>query len=227
MPETVSPGEVAHTLGHQHAEPKMSRRAELVEIGEAILLAIVAIATAWSGYQTARFDARQAHEYGLSNRYRAAENRAATRSGQLQLFDSTTFSFWLQARAQHDLAAQRLFERRFRLEFRPAFAAWIQTDPFHNPKAPPGPLLMPQYRNAAEAQAKANDAKASAAFEKGTQAREQGDKYLRNTVLLATVLFLTALSQKFRLEGVRIGLLGVSGVLLVIALYFVVTYPRA
>ena len=227
MAETVSPGEVAHTLGHQHAEPKMSRRAELVEIGEAILLAVVAIATAWSGYQTARFDSRQAHLYGLSNRYRTAENRAATRSGQLQLYDSTTFSFWLQSKAQDDLAAQRLFERRFRADFRPAFEAWLRTDPFHNPKAPPGPLLMPEYRNASAAQAKAYDAKAGVAFEEGTQAREQGDKYLRNTVLLATVLFLTALAQKFRLEGVRIGLLAVSGVLLVIALYFVGTYPRA
>jgi len=214
-------------MGHGHGQPAMTRRAELVEIGEAILLAVVAIATAWSGYQTARFDARQAHLYGLSNKYRAAENRAATRSGQLQLYDSTTFSFWLQGKAQDDLAAQRLFERRFRAEFRPAFQAWLRTDPFHNPKAPPGPLLMPEYRNAAAVQAKAYGAKASAAFEDGTQARELGDKYLRNTVLLATVLFLTALSQKFRLEGVRIALLGVSGVLLVLALYFVVTYPRA
>jgi hypothetical protein len=227
MPEIVSPGEVAHTLGHQHTEQRMSRRAELVEIGEAILLALVAIATAWSGYQTARFDSRQAHLYGLSSKYRATENRAATRSGQLQLYDSTTFSFWLQGKAQGDRAAQQLFESRFRAEFRPAFAAWLRTDPFHNPKAPAGPLLMPEYRNAAAAQAKAYDAKASAAFEDGTHARELGDRYLRNTVLLATVLFLTALAQKFRLEGVRIGLLAVSGVLLIIALYYVGTYPRA
>jgi hypothetical protein len=41
------------------------------------------------------------------------------------------------------------------------------------------------------------------------------------------VLFLTALAQKFKLEGVRIGLFAVSAVLLVIALYFVGTYPRA
>jgi hypothetical protein len=227
MAETVSPGEVAHTLGHGHGHAATSRRAELIEIAEAILLAIVAVATAWSGYQTARFDGRQAHLYGLSNKYRAAENRAATRSGQLQLYDSSTFSFWLQAKAQGDRAAQRLFERRFRVEFRPAFAAWLQTDPFHNANAPPGPLLMPQYRNTAARHAERYDAKATAAFEAGTSARETGDKYLRNTILLATVLFLTALAQKFRLHSVRAGMLGVSAVLLVIALYFVVTYPRA
>jgi hypothetical protein len=86
---------------------------------------------------------------------------------------------------------------------------------------------MPQYHNTAAESASAYDERANAAFEQGTKARETGDKYLRNTVLLATVLFLTALAQKFKLEGVRIALLGVSTVLLVIGLYYVVTYARA
>jgi hypothetical protein len=228
MPETVSTAEVAHELGHRHGRHEsVGRRAELIEILEAILLALVAVATAWSGYQTARWDGRQAHEYGLSNKYRALSNKAETRSGQLQLYDSSTFSFWLQATGQGDREAAALFERRFRPEYRPAFAAWLQTNPFHNPKAPPGPIFMPQYHNATAAKAESYDARASHAFEEGTKAREQGDKYLRNTVLLATVLFLTALAQKFKVHAVRASLLGVSAVLLAIALYFVVTYPTA
>jgi hypothetical protein len=226
MAETVSTPEVAHAIGHQHGQ-HMSRRAELIEILEAVLLAIVAVATAWSGYQTARWDSRQAHLYGLSSKYRALSNKAATRSGQEELYDTSTFSFWLQTKAQGDREAAQLFERRFRPEYRPAFAAWLRTDPFRNPKAPAGPILMPQYHNAMAAKAQAYDTRATTAFEQGTKARETGDKYLRNTVLLATVLFLTALAQKFKLEGVRIGLAGVSLVLLVIALYFVGTYPRA
>jgi hypothetical protein len=229
MPETVSTPEVAHAMGHAHGADHTAtgRRAELIEIAEAALLAVVAIATAWSGYQTARWDARQAHLYGLANKYRAAENRAATRSGQQRLYDTTTFGFWLQSKAQGDDEAAALFRRRFRPEYRPAFDAWLKTDPIHNPKAPAGPLFMPQYRNVASEQAAAYDERASAAFEAGTKARERGDKYLRNTVLLATVLFLTALAQKFKVQGVRIGLLGVSVVLLVIALYYVGSYPRA
>ena len=120
-----------------------------------------------------------------------------------------------------------MFVKRFRPEYRPAFAAWMATDPFHNPKAPAGPIVMPQYHNAnLEASAKWEE-RASAAFETGTAARETGDKYLRNTVLLATVLFLTALAQRFKVRNVRVGLICVSGVLLVVALYFVVTYPTA
>ena len=69
------------------------------------------------------------------------------------------------------------------------------------------------------------DKQASANLEQGTKAREDGDHYLRNTVLLATVLFLTALAQRFKVVRVRLSLLGVAGALLVVALYFVFTYP--
>jgi hypothetical protein len=227
MPETVSTSEVAHVVEHSHHVARTGRRADVIEILEAVLLAVVAVATAWSGYQTARWDGRQAHLYGLSTKDRALSNKAATRSGQEELYDTSTFSFWLQAKAQGDREAATLFERRFRPEYRLAFAAWLRTDPFRNPKAPPGPILMPQYDNAMATKAQAYDTRATTAFEQGTKARERGDKYLRNTVLLATVLFLTALAQRFKVEAVRIGLLGVSAVLLVIALYFVVTYPRA
>ena len=73
MPETVSPGEVAHTLSHQHGHKSAGEKhAERIEIIEAILLAIVAVATAWSGYQTGRWDGSPGALYGLSNKERAA-----------------------------------------------------------------------------------------------------------------------------------------------------------
>jgi hypothetical protein len=227
VPETLSTPEVAHQIGHHHGKTRGEKHAERVEILEAILLAIVAVATAWSGYQTARWDGRQAHLYGLSSKERAAENRAATLSGQQRLYDTSTFGFWLQEKVQGDHEAAALFERRFRPEYRRAFTPWLQTDPLHNPRAPAGPHSMPQYRNAAAERAKRYDEQASANFEEGTKAREHGDHYLRNTVLLATVLFLTALAQKFKVMRVRLALIGVAACLLVVGLYFVVTYPIA
>ena len=86
---------------------------------------------------------------------------------------------------------------------------------------------MPQYHNAAAERAAAAGRRATAAFDAGTQARETGDKYLRVTVLLATVLFLTAIAQKFTIPKVRLGLLAVSIVLLVLALSVIGTYGRA
>jgi hypothetical protein len=97
--ETLSTPEVAHAIGHHHGKTRGEKHAERVEILEAILLAVVAVATAWSGYQTARWDGRQAHLYGLSSKARAAENRASTLSGQQRLYDTSTFGFWLQEKA--------------------------------------------------------------------------------------------------------------------------------
>jgi hypothetical protein len=222
MPETLSTPEVAHQIAHRH-----HRSAELLEIVEAVLLAVVAIATAWSGYQTARWDGRQAELYGHSNRERAAENRAATLSGQQRLYDTSTFGFWLQEKVAGHTRAAALFERRFRPEYKVAFDAWIKTDFFHNPHAPAGPIFMPQYHNAAAERAQKAEQKAEADFEAGTKARERGDRYLRNTVLLATVLFLTAVAQRFKLLPARVTLLVIAAALLGIALYYVSTYPTA
>jgi hypothetical protein len=222
--ESVTPAEVAHVVAH---ERHSNRREGLLEVTEAILLAVVAIATAWSGYQTGKWDGHQASLYSLATKYRVEADTANTLSGQQRLYDTTTFGFWLEAKARGDEAEAQLFERRFRPEYRAAFNAWLKTDPFNNPKAPPGPIFMPQYRNAQSEVAAAKQRQATEAFEEGSHARERGDRYLRNTVLLATVLFLTALAQKFRLHRVRLGLLVLCGVLLVIALFFLITYPRA
>ena len=128
---------------------------------------------------------------------------------------------------RRDAKTARLFARRFRPEFRPAFNAWLATNPFDSPLAPAGPLLMPQYHDAHEELAAKLDEQAGAAFDAGTQARDDGDRYLRNTILLATVLFLTALAPRFKLESARLGLVGVSAVLLGVALFVLGTYPRA
>jgi hypothetical protein len=228
MAEPVSPHEVAHAVAHApHDERAATRKLERIEIVEAVLLAVVAVATAWSGFQAAKWDGHQASLYSLSSKYRVQADSATTLSGQQRLYDNSTFGFWLQARAQGRKQDEKLFERRFRPEYRVAFNAWLALDPFNNPKAPPGPIFMPQYHNAQAERAVAKSLQATVAYEAGTKAREKGDKYLRNTVLLATVLFLTALAQKFKFQNVRIGLLTVCAVLLVIALFFIARYPRA
>jgi hypothetical protein len=229
VPEAFSTPEVAHAIGHAHgkAGTRGNGREELIEILEAAVLALVAVSTAWCGYQTARWDGRQAELYGLSAKQRVLGNQASTRGGQERLYDTSTFSFWLQAKASGESGAAQVFEHRFRPEYKPAFEAWQRTDPFNNPEAPPGPIFMPEYHNASAARASVLEERASATFERGTKARATGEKYLRNTILLATVLFLTALAQRFKVYSVRVGLVAVSGSLLALALYFVATYPRA
>ena len=72
MPETGEANiEFAHELshGHDHAGPHLTRERwhTIVEVLEVILLAIVAVATAYSGFQAAKWDAEEAHRYGESS----------------------------------------------------------------------------------------------------------------------------------------------------------------
>ncbi len=76
---------------------------------------------------------------------------------------------------------------------------------------------MPQYRQPGLARAKALDRQADEAFAAGSEAGSTADDYVRTTVVLAVVLFLVGISTQFPLRGVRYGLIGVGGVLLVVS----------
>jgi hypothetical protein len=220
--------EIARHLSKPRAHSRIGvrRRIELLEIFEAIVLAVVSVTTAWSGYQAARWDGRQNFLYGRANRLRIEAQGAATLGNQFQMYDGLTVDEWLKAQAHGDAKLAELFERRLLPQFQPAFQAWKQTDPLHNPNAPSGPMMMNEYHNpAAELSAKLNG-EATQAFEQGTQARERADQYVRATVSLATVLFLAALSQRFRTTQIRASLIILAFVILLGPLWRVLTLAR-
>jgi hypothetical protein len=71
MPEAFSTSEVSHAVRHHRDEQaRPERLVGLVEVLEACLLAFVAIATAWGGYQAARWDGRQSKLYAQSSKNR-------------------------------------------------------------------------------------------------------------------------------------------------------------
>ena len=118
------------------------------------------------------------------------------------------------------------YRDRLSREYRVAFEAWLKTEPLTNPDAPSGPTAMPQYRNALLEQAAELNRRATAAFTEGTESRAIAENYVRSTVLLATVLFLVAVAQRFRIRNVRRGLLLVASTLMIYALVNVGLYPR-
>jgi len=217
--------EVAHHLS-EHNEPPEYRVPFAVEIAEAIVLAIVAITTAWSGYQAALWTGHQSKLYGLASKQRVQAARVEASANEERLYNAATVAHWLQAETNGQKKLADLYERRFLPEFRPAFEAWKKTDPLNNPNAPPGPFHMPEYRSSKAEDAVKLTEQASDTFEQGDEARHHADDYVRETVMLATVLLLTAISQRFKIRGVRIGLIVVAGLLLCLSIYHVVNLPR-
>jgi len=205
---------------------KSQSRFEAIEIIEALILALVAVATAWSGYQAAQWAGKRAADYAKANRLRVDAEGLATLAGQQRIYDSDTFNSWLTARLDGKAEAANFFERRFRDEYRIAFAAWMKTDPFNSAQAPPGPIFMPEYHNAKHEQFLSLTKQAAEIADQGTKSGETGDQYVRITVLLATVLLITAIGQRFRFKSVRVVFMILAWLLLCLPFWQLLHLPR-
>jgi len=190
-----------------------------------IMLSIVAVATAWSGYQAVRWGGLQSTKYAQASALRVVSTRDSTLAGQQRLYDLTDVNNWINAYTQGNTTLATLYEKRFRPEFVPTFEAWLALDPFNNPNAPPGPLFMPQYKLSLEEQANQLDAQAEQIFNQGQEAKEQGDAYVLNAVFLAMVLFLTAIAERFAWHLVRGMVLALALGMLLFGIYHLSTYP--
>jgi hypothetical protein len=63
---------------NNHTARHGSRFYEFIEIIEAVALAVIAVATAWSGYQSALWSSRQSEFYGESSKLRVSADTDAT-----------------------------------------------------------------------------------------------------------------------------------------------------
>ena len=201
-------------------------RFETIEIIEAVILALVAVATAWSGYQAAQWAGKRAEKYAEASRIRVTAEGLATLAGQERIYDSDTFNSWLAAKLDGKEEAASFFERRFRDEYRSAFTAWLATDPFNNAQAPPGPIFTPDYHNAKHEQFLGLCKQAAEVADQGVKSGETGDKYVRITVLLATVLLITAIGQRFRVKAARVVFMILACLLLCLPVLQLLMLPR-
>jgi heme/copper-type cytochrome/quinol oxidase subunit 4 len=212
--------------GRKHEPLSHAERIERwIEIITAIMLGVVALATAWSGYQAARWGSVQATKFAQASALRLEASRDTTLAGQDRIYDLLLANEWINAYVAGNIPLANMYLARMRPEFRPVFEAWLALDPFHNPSAPPGPLFMPQYKLALETQAAQLDAQAQSTFNQGQAAIEQSDAYVLNTVFLATVLFLTAIAGRFEWNVMKAVILAIALALLLFGVYHLLTYP--
>src|SRR5450631_233293 len=218
-------GEGAHRSGSSEGDGESSRHSRVVQICEALLLALVTITAAWAGYSAARWGTASRVDIAQSSTLRNLATRDDLTALSLRNFDSATFNAWFIAFTLNNPQKEAIAVRRFRPEFRVAFEAWMATDPLHNPHAPAGPTYMPQYKLASQARAAALDAAADAKFRVGSRDGLVGDDYVRITVFLAAVLFLLGIGSSFKLHGVRYALITFGSVLLILSVVLILRQP--
>lgn len=200
----------------------LHRRAELLAT---ILLAVAAVATAWSSYQSARWSGVQANDYSAANAARIESTRAATEAGQETQVDVLTFSQWVDAYAKGEMRLADFYYARFRPEFKPAVEAWVATRPLRTPDAPPSPFAMPRYRLAAKAAAAARLAKAEDTAAEAREANQRSDNYVLAVVLFAAALFFAGISTKLSIPHQRLTVLGLGYVLFLGTTIWLATFP--
>jgi hypothetical protein len=200
-------------------------RRDRVEMLATLLLAVAAVATAWSTYQGARWRGEQAAETGKAIAARIESSEAATRAGQLTQVDIATFTQWVDATVAGNTELAGFYQQRFREEFQPAFDAWQATQPLTNPDAPLTPFALREYRLADADRATRLNREAGARSGAASTANRQADDYMLAVVLFAMALFFAGISGKLRSQRPRELLLGLSGVVFLGAAIWVATFP--
>ncbi len=181
-----------------------------VELVATVLLAVATIATAWSGYQSTRWNGEQAKAGARANALRIESAKAAGLANSQTEVDVATFTQWVNAYAQNQTELADFYFRRFREEFRPAVDAWVATRPLKNANAPLTPFAMSQYKLEARALSERLDAQAQAFATQVLRDIQRASNYVLGVVLFASALFFAGMSAKLTSPRLRIAMLSIG-----------------
>jgi hypothetical protein len=191
----------------------------------AVLLALAAVATAWSSYQASRWNGEQAKAFSRANAARIESTRASGLAEAQTQIDVATFIQWVDAYALGERRLADFYFKRFRKEFKPAVDAWVATRPLRNPDAPLTPFAMPQYRLAASREAARLERDAEAFSAEARTNVQHATNYVLAVVLFATALFFAGMSARLRTRRLRVALLAFGVVVFVGTALWVATSP--
>jgi hypothetical protein len=202
-----------------------ARKRDWVEVGATVLLAVAAVATAWSSYQATRWNGEQAKTSARVNATRIDAARASDLANAQQQVDVETFMQWVDSYARGEAELVAFYRERFRPEFKPAFNAWVATKPLKTKGAPLTPFAMPQYRLAARMQAHRLDQTAEELSAEVRRNIQRASNYVLGVVLFAVALFFAGMSTKLTAPGLRKAMLVIGYVVFLGTAVWIATSP--
>jgi hypothetical protein len=206
-------------------DAEVSRSEKRFEIFATALLAVAALATAWSGYQASLWDGIQSSNYTQASAARTNAAQKHTEANQLRLADLSVFENFIDASLTDDEVLADFYRTRFSPELEPAYAAWVALEPQTNPDAPASPLTMPEYQPSQEQESTDLTAQAEAKFTEGEVANNYSDVYTASTLFFASGLFFAAISERFDYQRARIALLAFACIGVVAGVAIALTQP--
>ena len=204
---------------------EVSRTERRFETWSAILMSLATVATAWCAYQSAEWGGEQSFMLGESNRAGREASLQESLAAQRRSLDAALFMEWIGAIATDDRPLGEFYLQRFRPGMRAAVDAWLATDPWNNPEAPPHPFVLPEYRIEQDSIATAERRRSEESWALARQYDTHGDRYVLLTVVFASVLFFAGISEKFEHDRIRVGVLLMGTLLFAGAFGVMLSYP--
>lgn len=190
------------------------------ELVAVILLSLVAVLTAWCGFQSTKWggDSSVAFSEASSARIEASDYQSEARDARM--VDISVFTQWVIAGADDDPTLADYIGQRFSPELTVAFDAWQAGGMTER-----GPFVMEEYVPPGTAKAAETTTHANELQAKALDFNDKGDSYSLMTVLFALVLFLSAIAQRgISLVASRI-VLGLAGTIALAGLVVLFTFP--
>ena len=183
---------------------------ERLELWSALLLAAATVATAYSAYQSTRWSGEQSTKFTSAGATRTESAKARSDAAAFVTIDAGLFTEFAIAFTQDNKQGERLIQRFFRSEFRPAFEEWLALKPLKNKDAPPTPFQLDSYQPERLTESEELEAEATALFDEGRDANQIGDDYVLATIFFAAVLFFSGIASKFTSDRIVAGTLAVG-----------------
>ncbi|GAA3199357.1 hypothetical protein [Microbacterium terregens] len=204
------------------AEPaRPTRRVnESHELVAIILLSLVAVLTAWCGFESAKWGGDSSVAFSEASAARIEASDFDSQARDARSIDLAIYAQWVLAEVNGEPELAAYIQDRFSPEFAVAFDAWEADG-----RKERGPFVMPEYVPPGTTEGKKATARAGALQADALDFNDKGDNYSLMTVLFALVLFLAAIAQRgISLLAARI-VLGVAGAIALTGLVVLFTFP--
>ena len=203
-----------------------ARHGAFFETLATMVLAVAAVATAWSAYQSSRWNGVMATEFNEASALRAESVRASTSAGQQQVVDATVTENWIYATIGGDDAVARELRARMSPELDAAMTAWLGDWQAGQPLPEGHPFSAASYRAPGTEEAQELERRAEAAFKSGRNANQRSDNYVLTGVLFALTLFFAAMTGKFGTVNHARGMVTASVCLMVLGVVLLIIQPK-
>lgn len=199
----MTPREMADILRQIRDAVQANQRKRWVEITCAVVLALATMGSAWCAYQSTLWGGVQTFRLAAVNKAGREGSEAASAALQYRAFDAAMFMEYIKAKHTGDADTETFLHARFRPEMKAAMDAWLRTDPFNNPAAPPVPFKMAEYVQAEQQEAQRQNELAATLYASAHQANEASDRYVLLTVMFAAVLFVGGIGGTLQSQRLR------------------------